>query len=295
MQAVIVCRFVAGAILASPDLQRMRWQVTMAAFAWLGAGLAIYIFNGLTDLVEDRVNGSMRPIASGRLTVRNALWLVCGSAVLALVLGVISGIAVQTSIFLVLGYVYSDSLWPAKRHWAAASLIIMASGVVTFWAGSQAAGVISRAGIIAGAALIAWMGLVGALVKDVSDVAGDMVSGRKTYAVVFGPRHTRRFAAILGLATGLSASAASAVLAPFLLPAMMILLIGAAAITLHSIRVDSSSKPPDARKLYRLFMVTQYFATLMTIVSGIWYALDALYRLLVVGHGTRGRGAKEGK
>jgi 4-hydroxybenzoate polyprenyltransferase len=257
----------------------MRWQVAVAASAWLAAGVAVYLFNGSADLVEDRANGSTRPIASGRLAVRDALWLARSAAVLALAAATVAGVVVQAAIFLALGYAYSGPPWPAKRHWAAASLTITASGAVTFWAASQAAGCVSDATVVAAATLATWMGLVGAPVKDLSDVAGDRISGRKTYAVTFGPYRTGRFAAALALAVGLSGSVASAALAPFLLPAMVTLLAGGVMIAVRSGRIASPAGRHGTRTLYRIFMTAQHAAVSMIIASGVWYAFNVSCRL----------------
>lgn len=81
--------------------------------------------------------------------------------------------------------------------------------------------------MIAGIALSAWMGLVGALVKDLSDVRGDAIAGRKTWAVVFGAWRPARYAAVVALAVALAGTAASALLALILMPAMLVLLVGA--------------------------------------------------------------------
>lgn len=88
-------------------------------------------FNGLADVVEDRANASTRPIASGRLSNRDALLVVQGAVVLSLALSAAAGITIQAVVFLLLGYAYSGPPFPAKRHWAAASVRIGASGPET--------------------------------------------------------------------------------------------------------------------------------------------------------------------
>lgn len=290
VQIAITGRFFAGAVLACSGLGEFRWQIAVGASAWLAAGVALYLFNGSADLVEDRANGSARPIASGRLAVRDALLLACGAAVFALAAAAIAGIIVQAATFLTLGYAYSGPPWPAKRHWAAGSLTITASGAVTFWAASRGAGSDCDAIVIAGAALAAWMGLVGALVKNLSDVEGDRISGRKTYAVVFGPYRVGRYAAVLALTIGLSGSVASAMLAPLLLPAMLTLLAGAVVIAARVGRIASHAGRHDLRALYRIFMVAQHAAVSMTITSAIWYSLITLRRLCPSSYWTRSVG-----
>ena len=140
VQVAIVGRFLAGSLLACPSADKMRSQVPVAAIAWLAAGVAVYLFNGSADVVEDRANASTRPIASGRLSNRDALLVVQGAVVLSLALSAAAGITIQAVVFLLLGYAYSGPPFPAKRHWAAASVCIGASGTVTFWAAAQAVG-----------------------------------------------------------------------------------------------------------------------------------------------------------
>lgn len=268
VQVTIVGRFLAGSLLVWPAPEKMRWQVPIATIAWLAAGVAVYLFNGAADAVEDRANASTRPIASGRVANRDALLVVQGTIVLSLALSATTGIIIQAVTFLMLGYAYSGPPFLAKGHWAAASICIGASGAVTFWAASQAVGHISAEAIIAGAALAAWMGLVGALVKDLSDTEGDRISGRKTYAVVFGEYRTGRYAAAFALIIGLLASVASARLTPFALPVMVTLLAGGILIAIRSNRNASSARRYDARAQYRIFMLTQHVAVLVLIAPG---------------------------
>lgn len=269
VQAAIIGRFLAGAALAFASTGRTHWQVAPAAVAWLAAGFSVYVFNGVNDVVEDRANGSSRPIASGRLTARAAMALVIGGAVLALAAAVVAGEALQAAIYLALGYVYSGPPFAAKRHWAAASLVITASGAVTFWTASRAGVCSSPAIVIAGATLAAWMGLVGALVKDLSDVAGDRISGCKNWIVTFGESRVERCAAELALGIGLFGAVASAAFCPQLLPAMAPLLVAAIIFAVRAWRVSVLPRRQGDRSLYRVFMAAQITSILMIIMSSL--------------------------
>lgn len=274
VQVTVLGRFLAGVALSSASGGHVWWRVAVAAVAWVAAGISAYLFNGAYDFTEDYANGSTRPVASGRLSVGTALRGACCAAAASVTAAVVSGIAVQAAAFLLLGYAYSGPPWPAKRHWASSSLVITASGALTFWAASTATGRVTGATIVAGAALAAWMGLVGALVKDLPDAAGDAIAGRRTYAVAFGIDRTGRYAGAMALMVGLCGTAASMLLAWAVLPAMLALLIGGAMIAARRARGRRARATgrKDIRALYRLFMLTQQTAIGLVVLSGIWYA-----------------------
>lgn len=270
---MVLGRFLVGVLLSYPSSYgTIRWQIALAAAAWVAAGTAVYVYNGCADLVEDRANGSRRPIASGRLQKREALLFCSFVTVFALTAAAVSGICLEAALYLVLGYMYSGSPWPAKRHWAAASATLAASGAVTFWAAARVTGGGDAAVIVAGTALAAWMGLVGALVKDLSDIEGDRVSGRKTYAIVFPPDGVARCAAVAAILIGLSGAVASTVLAPFLLPAMAALFTGGVIIAVRANDFERNGRNFASRKFYRIFMRTQKISIALTIALGICYA-----------------------
>jgi len=75
VQVIFLARFVCAA-LPGPFSGR----VALGAVSWLFAVLAVYLANGVTDIVEDRHNGSTRPIASGALDVGFARQVIVASA-----------------------------------------------------------------------------------------------------------------------------------------------------------------------------------------------------------------------
>lgn len=78
VQVAITGRFLVGVLLAVLGTGGVvgfggdgrGWRIAVAAGAWLAAGMAVYVSNGMADPREDRANGSARPIASGRLARR---------------------------------------------------------------------------------------------------------------------------------------------------------------------------------------------------------------------------------
>src|SRR2546423_11576812 len=83
VQVIFMLRFTAGAVLADPERTTVRPQFWAGAAAWYCATVAIYLYNGVTDVVEDRANHSRRPIAGGRLSVAAARRQVAGWALAA--------------------------------------------------------------------------------------------------------------------------------------------------------------------------------------------------------------------
>src|SRR5262245_60636507 len=69
---MFVLRYLTAAALAGGADRAAPGRVVAGAAAWLLAVLSIYLINGTTDVAEDRVNGSGRPVASGRLPLATA-------------------------------------------------------------------------------------------------------------------------------------------------------------------------------------------------------------------------------
>ncbi|WP_182878052.1 UbiA family prenyltransferase [Microbispora sp. H10670] len=253
VQVMFLSRFLAGAALTGRVGAHVV-SVAAGAVAWSAAAVAVYVFNGIMDVAEDRGNGSRRPIASGRLSRANATAFTGCAAALALAIGTTAGITVHVLLFLGLGYLYSGPPRAAKRAGAAACAVIAALGLATFWAGARAAHGHSAAVVVFGLVMSGWMGLVGALAKDIADVPGDALAGRRTFAVRYGITPVARCAAALAVAVAVAGDAAAALTAPVLLPSMLILTLGACRVA-GDCRSLAGETP---RNPYRSFMATQY-------------------------------------
>src|SRR6478609_9228145 len=71
VMGVFALRFVVGTQLADgADWSSPR--LWLATASWLLAVWAVYLINGISDIGGDRLNGSSRPLASGRLAVGSA-------------------------------------------------------------------------------------------------------------------------------------------------------------------------------------------------------------------------------
>lgn len=253
VQVMFLSRFLAGAVLTGRAGAHLV-SVAGGAVGWFAAAVAVYVFNGIMDVAEDRGNGSRRPIASGRLPRASAAIFTGCAAALALGIGTTAGIAVDALLFLGLGYLYSGPPRPAKGAGVATCAVIAALGLATFWAGARAAHGHSAAAVVFGLVMSGWMGLVGALAKDITDVPGDALAGRHTFAVRYGIVPVARCTAALAVAVAVAGVTATALTAPVLLPSMLVLTLGACRVA-GDCRSLSGEMP---RNPYHSFMAAQY-------------------------------------
>lgn len=260
VQVMIAARFTTAGLLSGEEGRRT-WELATGLLVWATAGIAVYVFNGAMDVTEDRANGSSRPIASGRLDPGRAIWYSAAMTALALAGGAYLQLSAQVALFLALGYLYSGPPSPAKRSAVTASVTTIGLGAATFWAGGQSAGATPPAVIVFATVMSAWIGLVGALVKDLGDLAGDALAGRRTSVVVHGAAGVRYCAALFAVLLGVSGLLSAYWYAPRLLPAMLTLSAGAAWTARRCVHPVESPGRDGARRPYRAFMATQYAAT----------------------------------
>jgi 4-hydroxybenzoate polyprenyltransferase len=241
------------------------------AAAWLCTTWHVYLLNGLNGQVEDRANGSRRPLADGRLGASTGHRMLRFLEISALLLGAFAGpvMVLLVAVMLGLGWYYSAG-WrrPGKSSAVASSAVIAAGGAVTFLAGWYAGG--GRAPdasfAVVAMAMSLWMALAG-MTKDLPDVIGDRLAGRLTLPVVLGPRRARTLLAFLSLAVG-----AGALLAAWWtrtrLPFAGMLSVGALLVA-GSLLLGHRVHP---RRPYRFFMIVQY-AVHLPLIAGLPLAL----------------------
>jgi 4-hydroxybenzoate polyprenyltransferase len=268
VQLIYTMRFLAAFALVSAHTPPARWWcLPVALSTWLCASTCAYLFDGVMDVVEDRINGSTRPIASGRLPRRTA-----AAITTLLALGALAGAAVLggpylylVPLMLALGFAYSAPPVRLKRWSSTSGATVLVAGMLTFAAGGATSGRLPESPTLAlfALAMSSWMGLVGAVAKDFTDVSGDQAVGRRTLAVVRGVRHAAR---------RLSGNAAG-VAVVFLIAAIRFshaLLGPAVAVLIGAIAVTVTSRPqPSGRRPYRAFMVTQYAAHVAVLVAAL--------------------------
>lgn len=278
--AIFFLRFLVGAAMAVPIVDHGRLLHSWApALVWLLGVFAVYLFNGVMDVREDRINGSQRPIARGALPPDLAARITAVAAVLSLAGGFALGMEIGWAVtaLLVLGFLYSGPPAYLKRQPPGAAVTVLALGLLTYYVGYVSyAGHGWTAGdaalpVFAGA-LSLWMGLVGIPSKDLSDVAGDRAAGRRSMPVVYGEPVARRVlaAAALGLAAAFCSAVAFA--APSLLWPAVIMSGGAVTIAVVTLSGLSHGSRRRRRRPYRVFMATQFFThiSMLTPINPYW-------------------------
>ncbi|MBP2707900.1 UbiA family prenyltransferase [Microbispora sp. RL4-1S] len=302
---VSALRFLTGAALALPaGASPNPLTVLQGMAAWVLSILAIYLFNGVTDVTEDRINGSGRPIARGDLPQRTAALVVAAAAVLALAatLGLPAPMAVIIALNLVLGYLYSGRPAPLKDSVAGTLTVLCVSGLLSYLAGAVVAmdgavggtadGVAVGAGggvadwavggavlamphglLVFAAAAISWMVLVGMPAKDLSDITGDAAVGRRTLGALVGERVSRRLMALAAVGVLTAFGVAVAIVGVPLEGPLLAMAAGVAAVVISGAKW-LKFHPEDGdrrrrRRPYAAFMVTQHLLHIMAVLSVI--------------------------
>jgi 4-hydroxybenzoate polyprenyltransferase len=269
VQAIFLLRFFCGLVLAGPPASVARPAVVAAAGAWYCATLAVYLYNGVTDVVEDTANQSPRPIASGRLRPDTARRQVAGFAFAAMVLSWISGgmEPLLTAGFLGLGYLYSGGPLPLKRTAPGVMAVAVLGSMLTYLAGYFGADWPPAPGrnFVFVVCMTLWMSCVG-LTKEFSDSFGDALAGRRTGCLAWGDRRMRTLICLLAVLIGVGFLAAALRIAPALVPSAAAVSAGALAVAVATLRGAGRGDRRRLRRPYRAFMATQYGAHLILLV-----------------------------
>jgi 4-hydroxybenzoate polyprenyltransferase len=267
VQVVFLLRFVTGAFFAARSHSGDPVRTAAGLVAWWLAVVFAYLLNGVMDVDEDRSNGSGRPIARGELPERTAgaITVLAGLGSLAITVAFVPGATPWIATFLLLGLLYSASPFPAKRWSSTCALSVFGLGWATFAGGAAAAGgSLGRTGFVFAAVMSAWMALVGAVVKDLSDLDGDAAGGRRTVAVRHGAGRVRLLGAAGALLIGAAAIAVPAAWAPEALFGTAPVVVGAVCVVVQIVRTSRIERADKRtrRSAYRVFMRTQYAANL---------------------------------
>ncbi|WP_193241763.1 UbiA family prenyltransferase [Streptomyces phaeolivaceus] len=257
---VVLLRFLATA-LPGPALNPVLSPgVAVAAAGWICATMSIYIFNGIADRKEDIANASTRPIASGRLPVRTARTAVVASAVISMLCALQGGTAavVLSFAYLMLGFAYSGPPFPLKQTYYTCTGAGAGLGLATYAAGllanSQHPGIGPT--IVAGTMTL-WMGCVGSIAKEFSDVDGDRAAGRCTWPMVLGDMGAKALLTAIAGAIAVGLTVASALCAPQLIWCALTVILGAIGVTVTSREAVPGRPRKVRRRPYHAFMVTQ--------------------------------------
>lgn len=262
VQIVYLARFAVGYEMTSlirPVIPTERFF--LAAVSLELAIAAIYLFDGVMDVAEDRINGSTRPIASGRLPQSFAATvagvLAAGSLLTAWWLG--GPYPAMAAAILLLGYSYGGRPLRLKRRSTTAGGSVLVAGVIAFAWGAAAHGglrVTAPLAVVA-AALSLWMGLVGALCKDFADSVGDARTGRRTSVVVRGRAATGRLVQVNAVVIAVGFVVASVGYAPDLIAPALVTQLGTMGICHVISAMDGFANHNLLRLPYAIFMWTQ--------------------------------------
>jgi 4-hydroxybenzoate polyprenyltransferase len=257
---------VGGLLLNSSGVTLERALVGQAC--WLCAIWAIYLLNGLSDIEGDRANGSSRPLATGRLSTRAGFAWCVSLATASIAVSILLGLSfsVVVGCILLLGATYSVGPLPLK-NWGTAGLAIAAVGGFL----SYVAGAISYDRSVDGQlvtfALVAslWILFIGHS-KDLGDVDGDRLAGRRTLPIVVGAPTTRVLTAVSGMLIGLFS-----VFAAFSSPKLIAVGVYApASLCLVAVLVKAKdSSRETVRRPYAVFMIAQYAVNSLTLIIGV--------------------------
>ncbi len=261
VQVIFLVRFATAATLTLYGGGQLSARLATGAIAWLLLTLATYLVNGVGDVVEDRANGSSRPLASGRLDPRLALRAAqaCTAVGLGLAAATSPGFLAAAVAMAVLGWAYSAGPAPLKTTTAGTMLAVLGGGLLTYTAGWEAARGPAFGELVVVAALMsAWMA-VGGLCKDLGDTTGDRLTGRRTLAVRWGQDMACRALAAVALAVGAAAVVAAMAL-PLVAPAGLIMAGGAILVALLALRSTRWPERAEQRRAYRSYMLIQYAA-----------------------------------
>lgn len=257
---IFALRFLGGALISGGLVTDARF--VRGCTSWVLLVIAIYVLNGYADIDGDRVNGSTRPIASGRLgrPAAAAAIAICALLSLAVAASVSGNFFAHASAALILGAGYSLGSAPTKANPITSAVTVICGGLLTYHAGMIASGgQVTATYLCFSLALSFWM-VVGGLVKDLPDVSGDAATGRRTVAVTHGEATTVLLAALVAVLVATALVIASVHIDGLRWPALVVV-VGMATMVAEAVRWHRAHTSENARtRPYKAFMITQYGA-----------------------------------
>jgi 4-hydroxybenzoate polyprenyltransferase len=278
--AVSSLRYLTGVALALPITSLAEpARVLQGGLAWVLSIFAIYLFNGVTDITEDRINGSGRPIARGDLPPGTATAVAAGAAVLALVAtaGLPGAMSWIIAVNLGLGYLYSGPPAALKSTFSGTVAVLVLSGLLSYLAGFTVAtadtgGVAPTGLIVFAAAATCWMVMVGVPAKDLSDIPGDAAAGRRTVGVLLGERVSSRLMMVAALTLLAAFCLAVVIWEARLAGVLAAMAAGVTAVIVAGTRVRARAAEQGRgarRRPYKTFMATQHLVHITAVLSNI--------------------------
>jgi 4-hydroxybenzoate polyprenyltransferase len=236
--------------------------------AWLAATWFVYLLNGISDITPDKINGSKRPLASGRLSARQAIWICVALATFAIAFAATVGIVltIMTATTLMLGVLYSVGRRATKLSSVPSSLTVGLAGFLTYTAGQISyAGTVSWQLCAYALIMSGWMAVAGNF-KDFGQETGDLIAGRRSLVALLGRRPAARAVWTVSLIVATIGTALAGVDRNLL--SLTLLMPAVTIMSLSWIRQGAS--PNFVRMPYRTFMVSQYVVNVSA--AALWLA-----------------------
>ncbi len=258
VQLMFALRFLAGGALCSHGNVGVGFCGGLAA--WLSAAVCAYLWNGCSDLDGDRINGSTRPLAAGRLSVRTALSVAGALAVtsVALTWWFVPACTAHTVALLILGYAYSFGRRALKTTPLGVLVAALLIGLLSYDAGRVAAGGGCSAELLVFAVGATLWTVVGAVVKDLDQLPGDLASGRRPLISRMPYSWVRNGVSVVALTVALGVAGAVAATGVPLLASATALLVGVAAFVVGMPPQLVSTTSEARNRPYFAYMYTQY-------------------------------------
>ncbi len=231
-------------------------NIILAVFSAFLAEVFLFITNDILNIEEDRVNSPDRPLVKGEVTLGEAwaisMFALFTSLVLSYLIGLLTFFVMVT--VLALGFFYNAGI---KKTGFLGNVIVAAVTASSFLYGGIAATGYIREKILY-YSLIAFTANIGReLLKGVRDVVGDMRTGIRSVAVVFGEK------------------SAGALAAFFMITAVAMSLIG----------LRYSSMPTIYMSLISVTDVIFIYASAAMLLSPSSYMADKLRKTTLLGMG----------
>lgn len=267
VMGVFALRFLVGRLLAGGE-DGASASLWLGASSWMLAVWAVYLINGISDIEGDRLNGSPRPLATGRLDLPSASAIAATLLALSLLMASLlpRPFLLAVMAFVGLGLVYSVGPWAAKKA-AIAALTIAAAGVfLTYLAAALVvAETVPTSALVFAAVASCWIAVAGHT-KDFGDVAGDAAEGRRTLPVMLGVERAR---VVVAVGTGVVSATAMALGAlVHQLRALIALGIAGPVVIAFTLLIEGGDRRRDKRP-YRSFMAGQYALNVAALLGAL--------------------------
>jgi geranylgeranylglycerol-phosphate geranylgeranyltransferase len=173
---------------------RFDMRVALVAVAAIALTALANTVNDLADVEIDRVAHPSRPLPSGAVSARSAMWFAVLCAVFSVILLAFVNLGLAVLTLPVIGLMCAYSAW-FKRRGVPGNLLVALLGSLPFFYGAWVVGRPARGALLTMIALP--LHFAREVAKDVDDLKGDMAS-RRTLPVTRGVR-TARMAAAVGV------------------------------------------------------------------------------------------------